>query len=68
MSYQALEAKIENMPEQYIQEVSQFIDFLMFKNKHNVNKKTRPLGFLKNKASVDFSNDFNMTDEELVNL
>lgn len=65
---------IENLPDSKVRYVIQFTKFisqqdsLEKESQDNASKKRLPLGFLKGKAKVRFSDDWEMTEEELLGL
>ena len=65
---------IENLPDSKVRYVIQFTKFISQQDslgkesQDNASKKRLPLGFLKGKAKVRFSDDWEMTEAELLGL
>lgn len=65
---------IKNLPENKVRYVIQFTKFISqqdslgTESQDNASKKRLPLGFLKGKAKVRFSDDWEMTEAELLGL
>ena len=74
----ALYNKINSLPEQLKQEVLDFMEFLLEKNKRqpDIDKpvektrgsRERKLGILESKASFTVKDDFKITDDEFLSL
>lgn len=62
MPYTVLESKLKEIPEQYIPEIADFIDYIQFKARQYESQKKKPrLGAAKGKFvcpdDIDFCND-----------
>jgi len=60
-----LEEKINTLPDNLKEEVSDFIDFLIEKKMKATNLKSRPIGLAKGKIKISDDFDEPLTDEEL---
>ena len=61
-------SKMQNLDVHSLQELSQFLDFLQYKQNTKSQSKERKIGLLEGKAKVTFSDDFAMSDADLVNM
>jgi len=63
-----LEALPETTQNQVAEHLREYIAGIKVSDEKYKNKKQRPLGILKGKATYKIKDDFKITDEELLNL
>ena len=70
MSYTVLEKELKALPEEYLEYVAEYIEFLKYRisflNQNKISKKVSVIGLAKGKFSVP--DDINLYDDEITNM
>lgn len=70
MSYTVLEKELKALPEEYLEYVAEYVEFLKYRisflNQNKISKKVPVIGLAKGKFSVP--DDINLYDDEITNI